>query len=452
MRTASVDLVGMPAPTAPDERAIFSKVRARLIPFMFLLYVVAYLDRVNIGFAALQMNRDLGFSPQDYARGASIFFVGYTLFEVPSNLLMARVGARLWIARIMIVWGIVSALVMLVSTVPMYFGLRLLLGIAEAGFFPGMILYLTYWFPATERAKVVAQFMTATAMAGVIGGPLSGTLLNLNGRLGLAGWQWLFLIEGIPAVLLGIIVLFYLTERPEKATWLSDAERDWLVRRMDEDRRSREATPHASSLAAAFRNPGVWLCVAIYFTITCGLYGISFWLPQILKKLAGWSDLATGFVAAVPYVAASIAMVFVGASSDRTGERRWHLGLSLLVASAGLWLSGLATTPWVAILAMSLAAAGVWGGFGPFWALPTSWLSGPAAAGGIALINALGNLGGVFGPQLVGELLQRTQNFGLALTMLALCPLVGAVLVLSARRIMSSETAPTPTAPTVTAR
>jgi MFS transporter, ACS family, tartrate transporter len=300
MRTDRVGVAGvMPVSTSPDERALFAKVRARLIPFMFLLYVVAYLDRVNVGFAALQMNRDLGFSPHVYGYGAGIFFLGYTLFEVPSNLLLARVGARMWIARIMIVWGIVSAAMMFVSTTPAFYTLRFVLGVAEAGFFPGMILYLTYWFPASERAKVVAQFMTATAMAGVIGGPLSGLLLNLDGVLGLAGWKWLFIVEGIPAVLLGVVVLFYLTDRPEQATWLTDAERALLVRRMDEDRLARgNGDGRHATFGAAFKSPAVWLCISIYFLLTCGMYGISFWLPQILKGLAGWSDLSVGFIAA----------------------------------------------------------------------------------------------------------------------------------------------------------
>lgn len=434
MRTDLADAAGVNGiPTSANERAIFAKVRARLIPFMFLLYVVAYLDRVNVGFAALQMNRDLGFSPHVYGYGAGIFFLGYTLFEVPSNLLLARVGARMWIARIMIVWGIVSASMMFVSTTPAFYTLRFVLGVAEAGFFPGMILYLTFWFPASERAKVVAQFMTATAMAGVIGGPLSGLLLNLDGQLGLAGWKWLFVVEGVPAVLLGIVVLFYLTDRPEQATWLSADERAWLVRRMDEDRRGRADTGHAT-LGAAFMSPKVWLCIGIYFLLTCGMYGISFWLPQILKGLAGWSDLAIGFIAAIPYMAAAVAMVFVGAHSDRTGERRWHLALPMFAASVGLFLSGLTTQPALAILALSLAAAGIWGGFGPFWALPTSWLAGPAAAGGIALINSLGNLGGFVGPQLIGRLTERTHDFGLALTVLAVCPLLAGLIALSVPR------------------
>jgi nitrate/nitrite transporter NarK len=274
-------------------------------------------------------------------------------------------------------------------------------------------------------------------MAGVIGGPLSGLLLNMDGHIGLAGWQWLFIIEGVPAVLLGIAVLFVLTDRPEQARWLTAAERDWLVRRMEQDRQTSGSADHAS-LRAAFNNPRVWLCSAIYFCITCGMYGISFWLPQIMKTLAGWSDLAIGFISAAPYLAAAVTMVIVGMRSDRMGERRWHLAVPLIVASIGLAASGSTKQPVLALAAMALAAAGIWGGFGPFWALPTSWLSGTAAAGGIALINSVGNLGGFFGPQLIGALLQRTNSFTLALTLLAAFPLIGALLAIAIRVNASS--------------
>jgi len=416
------------------EATVFAKVRARLIPFMFLLYVVNYLDRVNIGFAALQMNRDLGFSPEVYGYGAGIFFWGYLLFEVPSNLLMERVGARLWIARIMIGWGIVSASMMFMRSAPAFYTLRFVLGVAEAGFFPGMILYLTYWFPASQRAKAIAQFMTATAIAGVIGGPLSGSLLALNGRLGLAGWQWLFLMEGIPSILLGVVVFFYLTDLPEQAHWLTDTERGWLVARMQAEREARTGAGHDATLAAAFSTPRVWLFALIYFTIVVGFYGIAFWLPQILKNLSGLPDVAIGFIAAIPYVIAAIVMVVVGASSDRTGERRYHVGLPLLAGSAALVLSATTTHPVLALLTLTLAAAGIWGALGPYWALPTTYLSGTAAAGGIALINSIGNLGGFFGPSMIGWVRQQTGSFSLALLVLAAAPLLACLLVLSLPR------------------
>jgi len=413
------------------ELIVFAKVRRRLIPFMFLLYVVNYLDRVNVGFAALQMNRDLGFSPEVYGFGAGIFFWGYLLFEVPSNLLMERVGARLWIARIMLGWGVVSACMMFVKSATAFYILRFTLGVAEAGFFPGMILYLTYWFPASERAKAIAQFMTATAIAGVIGGPLSGSLLAIDGWRGLAGWQWLFLVEGIPSVILGFVVLAYLTDRPEQAHWLTGDERQWLVARMAEDRASRAGGNHQATLLAALGNPRVWLFALLYFTIIVGFYGISFWLPQILKNLSGLRDFEIGFIAAIPYVAAAVVMVVVGASSDRTGERRKHVAFSALLGSVALALSATTTQPVIALFTLSLAAAGIWGALGPFWALPTAFLSGTAAAGGIALINSIGNLGGFLGPSMIGWVRQQTGSFTVALLVLAISPLVACFLALS---------------------
>jgi ACS family tartrate transporter-like MFS transporter len=429
--------------TRAREAIVFAKVRARLIPFMFLLYVVNYLDRVNIGFAALQMNRDLGFSPEVYGYGAGIFFWGYLLFEVPSNLLMERVGARLWIARIMIGWGLVSASMLLMRSATAFYIMRFVLGVAEAGFFPGMILYLTYWFPASQRAKAIAQFMTATAIAGVIGGPLSGSLLALSGTWGLAGWQWLFLMEGVPSVVLGVVVFFYLTDRPEQAHWLTDAERGLLVARMREDREARGggargagggAAGHDATLAAALSTPRVWLFALIYFTIIVGFYGIAFWLPQILKNLSGLPDVAIGFVAAIPYVIAAVVMVLVGGSSDRTGERRYHVALPALVGCVALVLSAATTHPVLALLTLSMAAAGIWGALGPFWALPTTYLSGTGAAAGIALINSIGNLGGFLGPSMIGWVRQQTGSFSLALLTLAVAPLLACLLVLSLPR------------------
>ena len=419
------------APSAVSaEQAIFSKIRLRLIPFMFLLYVVAYLDRVNVGFAALQMGPDLGFGPQVYGRGAGIFFLGYTLFEVPSNLLMVTVGARLWIARIMIVWGLVSAGMMFVDSVLLFYVSRFLLGVAEAGFFPGMILYLTYWFPASERAKAVAQFMTGTAIANVIGGPLSGLLLAMDGVMGLKGWQWLFLVEGIPAVLLGFFVLYYLTEGPAQAHWLTADERKWLIARMERDRALHAGGHDSSSFKAALTSPRVWYFGLLYFTIVVGFYGITFWLPQILKNLSGLSNIKVGLISAIPYVIAAVVMVLVATSSDRSGERRWHVAIPSFLSAVGLLLSAATRDPILSLAALSLAAAGIWGSLGPFWSLPTAFLSGAAAAGGIALINSLGNLGGFLSPMLIGEIRARTDSFALALFVLAAAPFLTGVLVL----------------------
>src|SRR5262245_4304638 len=316
----------------PDVEPIIAKARRRLIPFLFLLYVVAYLDRVNVGFAALQMNQALGFSATVYGFGAGIFFIGYVLFEVPSNIVLARVGARLWIARIMITWGIVSCAMMLVRTAPMFYALRFLLGVAEAGFFPGMIFYLTRWFPARERARTVAAFMTATLAAGIVGGPVSGALLTLNGMGGLAGWQWVFLLEGLPAIILGFVVLRVLSEGPHDAAWLTAEERAALVRCLEED--ARATIDH--STATALRSGRTWLLAVVYFTIPVTSYGIGFWLPQMLKSVSGASDLAIGLTSAVPYAVGSVAMVVAGHHSDRTGERRWHVFLAALVSACGL--------------------------------------------------------------------------------------------------------------------
>jgi MFS transporter, ACS family, tartrate transporter len=396
------------------------RVTRRLIPFLFLLYVVAFLDRVNVGFAALQMKQDLGFGDAVYGLGAGIFFIGYFLFEVPSNLILERVGPRYWIARIMISWGVVSSAMAFVHGEAAFYALRFLLGVAEAGFFPGIVLYLTYWFPAAERARAVALFMTATAMSGVVGGPLSGALLELDGALGFRGWQWLFVVEGLPAVALGLVVLRFLTDRPEDAHWLPADERRRLVERLAAERAA-VASRHGVELRWALAHPRVWALALLYFAIVVGLYGVTLWLPQIVRELGERSALEIGLVTAIPYLAASLAMVVVGARSDRSGERRGHLAGSALVGAAGFALTAtLEVPPAAAIALLSLAAAGVWGCFGPFWALPGSFLAGSAAAGGIALINSIGNLGGFAGPYALGLLREATGDFRAGLGLLAL--------------------------------
>ena len=399
-------------------RTVPAKVRRRLIPFMFVLYVVSYLDRINVGFAALQMNEDLGFSSAVYGLGAGIFFLGYCLLEVPSNLILARVGARRWIARIMIGWGFVSAGMMFVRTPTSFYTLRFLLGVAEAGFFPGMILYLTYWFPVAERARALALFMTSTAMAGVVGGPLSGALLTLDGRGGLAGWQWLFLVEGLPAVLLGLVVLKYLPDGPHEARWLAPEERAWIEARLAAERAEKEARRHYT-LREALTDGRVLLLGLTYFGVTMGLYGIGFWLPQILQAVSVRGTVAIGLVSALPYLVAAVAMVAIARHSDRTGERRWHVALSAFVGAAGLLASALAQSPVLLVGAVCVAAVGIWGALGTFWTLPTAFLSGTAAAGGIALINSVGNLGGFAGPYLVGLVRGDSPGFLGALALLA---------------------------------
>jgi MFS transporter, ACS family, tartrate transporter len=397
--------------------------------------VVAYLDRVNVGFASLDMNRDLGFSAAVYGLGSGIFFLSYTLLEVPSNLMLSRIGARLWIARIMLTWGVMSTAMIFVAGPISFYILRFLLGAAEAGFFPGLILYLTHWFPARERARAVALFMTATAIAGVIGAPISSALLQLDGAWGLRGWQWLFLIEGLPAILLAPVVLKYLTERPEQATWLTAAEREWLGREMQAEHSD---TTHAIvTLRGALTSARLWIVSLPYFAIVIAFYGITFWLPQIVQRSSGLGSATIVLLTAIPYVSAAIGMVLIGSSSDRTGERRWHVAVPCLIGAAGFVLTVLAPqTPAASLTTLSIAAFGIWGTLGPFWTLPTAFLRGSAAAGGIALVNSIGNVGGFVGPFLMGWIREATGSFSAGLLTLA------AILVCAAGLMLAIRTAP----------
>jgi ACS family tartrate transporter-like MFS transporter len=405
------------------------KVRWRLIPFLFLLYIVAYLDRVNVGFAAIDMNRDLGFSAAIYGLGSGIFFLSYTLLEVPSNLMLARVGARIWIARIMLTWGVLSSAMIFVNSPARFYLTRFLLGAAEAGFFPGIILYLTQWFPQRERARAVGTFMTATAMAGVIGAPISSALLRMNGVWGLRGWQWLFLIEGIPAILMVPVVLAYMTEHPVDAKWLTADERAWLVREMAAEQT--QSSQAIVTLRGALGSLRLWIVSLPYFCIVIAFYGISFFLPQILQSVSGFGSATIVLLSAIPYVAATIGLVFFGARSDRTRERRWHVAVPCLIGAAGFILTVMAPpTPAVALTTLSIAAFGIWGTLGPFWAIPTALLRGTAAAGGIALVNSIGNVGGFVGPYLMGWIRDATGGFTAGLLTLAAILVVGALIVL----------------------
>ncbi len=418
----------MPAPQAPSVTAV-AALRRRLIPFLFLLYVVAYLDRVNIGFAALDMNRDLGFSATVYGLGSGIFFISYTLLEVPSNLILARVGARAWIGRIMLTWGLVSIAMAFVRDATTFYLLRFLLGAAEAGFFPGIIYYLTQWFPARERAHAIALFMTGTAIAGVIGGPISSGLLLFDGVLGLRGWQWLFVVEGIPAILLAPIVWRRLDTRPAEARWLSEAERGWLVATLEAEARETPGVRH--DLRGALTSPRLWWLAAVYFCLVLAFYGVSFWLPQIVQSLGDLPSSVVALISSLPYVVAAIGMVFVGRHSDRTGERRRHVAIPALIGAAGFVAAATVPTSVVlSLLALSVAAFGIWGALGPFWALPTAFLRGTAAAGGVALVNAVGNIGGFVGPTLVGYARDTTGSFAAGLWLLAGGLTVGAWLTL----------------------
>jgi MFS transporter, ACS family, tartrate transporter len=409
-------------------------VTRRLLPFLFVLYVVCFLDRVNLGFAALQMNQDLGFSPAVYGFGAGIFFLGYVLFEVPSNLVLARIGARRWIARIMITWGIIASAMMFIRGPLSLYTLRFLLGAAEAGFFPGMVYYLSNWYPPNERARAIARFMVAIPISSVLGGPISGALLGLDGRLRLEGWQWLFLLEGLPAVFLGFVVLLYLTDRPEDATWLTPDERAWLTTHLAEERKRRERR-HRLSVLQALSNPIVWqLGVLLLLCNAFGVYVLGLWLPQIVRSLSGLSDFMVGVVTALPNLVAAVAMVLVGAHSDRTGERLLHISASAAAAAIGFLGSAYLHSPVLVVLALSLAAAGLLSSHGPFWPLPSVFLGGSAAAGGIALIVSVANLAGFVGPYVVGLLKGSSGSFQSGLLGLALASLAGAALALWLRR------------------
>ena len=397
----------MPASTSPHEAAVYRKVTWRLIPLLFICYILAYIDRVNVGFAKLSLQAEPWFSDAVFATGAGIFFLGYFFFEVPGNIILHKVGARLWIARIMIGWGIMSALMAVSSSATSFYTLRFLLGVAEAGFFPGIILYLTYWYPRHHRARIVALFMTAIAVSGVIGGPLSGWLLSISeGWHGLAAWQWLFILEAIPTVLLGAAVPFLLADRPAQARWLTEAEIAFLEGQMAQDEQAKAAEGHrAHRVRDAFLSPKVWLCCAIYFGAIVGLYGTSFWLPQIIKDKLTQVDWQVGLYSAIPWACAAIGMVIVGRHSDRTGERRWHIGLSAFTAAAAFAASGIpGLHPYLVLAILAVAITGVMSTISCFWALPTSILSGTAAAAGIAWINSVGNLAGYLSPEMIGWL------------------------------------------------
>jgi MFS transporter, ACS family, tartrate transporter len=417
----------MVATTAAAMTAV-AKARRRLIPFLFLLYVVSYLDRINVGFAALQMNAALGFSNITYSLGAGIFFLSYTLLEIPSNVILARVGARRWIARITITWGLVAAAMMFVRSPTGFYVLRFLLGAAEAGFFPGIIYCLTRWFPARERARAIAGFMTAVVIAGIIGGPVSGALLSLDGVGGLAGWQWLFVVEGLPAVVLGFVVLRVLPEAPSEARWLTPAEQVALTTQLAAEAALSDSV---HSVRGALTSGRMWLLAAVYFTIPVELYALSFWLPQIIKIASGASDFWVGVLSAIPYAVAAVAMVVVGRHSDVTGERRWHIALSAAVGGVALALAGVVHGVVPAIVLLSLATAGLASMLGPFWAFATSFLGGIGAAAGIALVNSVGNIGGFVGPNIVGFVREATSEFAAGLAIVGAILVAGGVLVLT---------------------
>ena len=431
-------------PVASDAlaRGTVNRVLWRLMPFLFLCYVVAYLDRVNIGFAATQLQRDLGLSDAAYGWGAGIFFLGYCLFEIPSNLVLERVGARRWIARIMVSWGLVSMGMALVRGPSSFYAARVLLGIAEAGFFPGIILYLTYWVPAADRARAGAYFMAAGPVSAIVGAPVSGALLELHGWLGVAGWQWLFVIEGVPAIVLGIVTWWYLTDRPEDARWLSDDQRRWLTGEMDRERAARASHQRGSEWHAqtsvsewqAMLSGRVWLLGLIYFLNALVNYGVFLWLPKILHDASALRNVALGLVTAIPFVLSLAAMVLVGRHSDRTGERKWHAAGCALTAATGLLLAALFPAHFpLLVLSLALSELGHRSTLAVFWAIPPIVLAGSAAAAGIALINSIGNLGGAVGPTVVGWLRSGSGDYTSGLLFLTGCLVLQAVLIASLR-------------------
>lgn len=430
-RQTETDVLGaQPDATKRQEDHTYRKVTWRLVPFLFFCYFAAYLDRVNVGFAKLQMLKDLNFSETIYGFGAGIFFLGYVLFEVPSNIILHRVGARLWIARIMLTWAVISGATAFVTTPTMFYVMRFLLGVAEAGFIPGVLLYLTYWYPARRRGRITAMFLAAIPMSAILGGPLSGWILRSLGGLGnLSGWQWLFLVETIPSILLGIATLFYLDNGVERAAWLDEADKRIIRHTIAAEAHEKEGF---SDLSAAFRTGRVWLLGIAYFCVASGIYILSFWLPTIIKQTGVSDPLDIGLLTAIPNGFAIVAMVLVNHSADRARERRWHTAAPLLVAALGLAITALAGGDvTLAMAGLSLAAAGISSAQASFWTLPAAFLGGAAAAAGIALVNSLGNISGFASTYLVGFMKDLTGSTTSSLYLFAGLIALGALLILT---------------------
>jgi ACS family tartrate transporter-like MFS transporter len=410
------------------EKRTLRKITWRIVPFIMILYLIAYIDRVNIGFAAITMKEDLGFTASILGFGAGIFFLGYFLFEVPSNIILHKVGARIWIARVMVTWGIIAGGMAFVESSTSFYVMRFLLGVAEAGFFPGIILYLSYWFPARNRAGVIALFMAAAPIATAIGSPISAALLEMHGIMGLAGWQWMFLIEAIPAVILGVVVFFYMTDRPEKAVWLKPDEREWLVKTMQaEDANKGGQQQH--SILRGLANPRVLALALIYFGTSAGLYTLGIWAPQIIKEL-GVSSMTVGLLNAIPPIISVVAMILWSRHSDKTNERTWHVALACLTAAVGLAIAASTGSMFGLIAALTIVNVGISCSKPPLWSMPTMFLSGAAAATGIATINSIGNLGGFAGPAMIGWVKDQTGSFAGGLYFVAGLLILSTVLTL----------------------
>jgi len=399
------------------ERATMRKIYWRMLPFAILTYFLCYLDRINVGFAALTMNKDLGLDAATYGMAAGAFFWGYFLFEVPSNIILEKLGARIWIARIMVTWGLLSGATAFCTGPYSFLAVRFLLGLAEAGLFPGLVLFFTYWFPDWHRGRIISGFMLALPIAVAAGAPLSTALLELNGLWGLAGWRWMYIVEAAPTVVLGVVVFLYVTDRPNQARWLRSEERDWLIATLAHERQSIERRRRVS-LWESFWDPKVLLLSLNYFGIVTASLGMLLFLPQMVKQL-GLTNMQVGWVSMIPYLCGAVGLLAWGWLSDRMGERRWNLFLGCLVAGLGLVIAGrFMGTPW-AVVGMSIAAVGLYGSKGPFWSMPSMFLTGTAAASGIAWINSIGNLGGFFGPTMVGWVKDYTGSFAGGLYVLA---------------------------------
>jgi MFS transporter, ACS family, tartrate transporter len=439
-RLAQEGLKNMPSQEEERERRVLRQVTWRLVPFIFLCYVISYIDRVNIGFAATHLQKDLGFTNTVYGFGAGIFFFGYCLFEVPSNLALDKVGARRWIARIMVMWGLVSMAMAFMVGEKSWIGMRFLLGVAEAGFFPGIILYLTYWFPARVRAKTGALFMMAIPISMLVGAPVSEALLALDGVGGLQGWQWMFLVEGLPAVLAGVAAWFVLTDRPEKATWLAPADRDWLSNEMARERAER-SRHHVGF--AALKDPKVLILCAICFLNAAATYGVFLFLPKILKEASGFTGLKASLINQFPFAVALVGMVLVGRHSDKTGERKFHVAACAGLAALGIVLATVfRNNVLLLVLSFALSQFGQRALLSVFWSIPSIFLGGTAAAAGIALINSIGNLGGFFGPHIMGYLRDHSTGYTAGLLVLAGALLLEAILVMSLKLPAPSKAAP----------
>ncbi len=415
------------------EKKTIRKVTRRIIPLLFLLYIVSYLDRANVGYAALEMNEALGLTSKMFGLVTGIFFIGYFLFEVPSNILMQKFGARVWITRILFTWGIISMATGFAQNATQLYIIRFLLGIAEAGLFPGIILYLTYWFRAKERASTIAMFMTAIAVSYIIGAPVSTLIIDHIHWMNVPGWRWMFIIEGAPAVILGFVTYFYLTDRPEQAKWLTAEEKNWLISELRKDEELREKKgKQTTSHKTALTDPKLWYLALIYFVYTAGTLGVGYWMPQIIKGLSGYlSNTQIGFIATIPYIIASIVMNYWSRRSDRTGERRMHTALPLLVAGLTLLSVGMVSNPFIAMIFITISLAAMYCFKGPFWSLPTMILSPATVAVGIAVINSIGNLGGFVGPYAVGWLKDATGKMQAGLIFLSIILIIAFILVLA---------------------